>query len=112
MDRIRTRVTTLILLLAVSLNISAGEKKKVNILSRWGYLSANGIKQVEKNCIVELFVDEYYSSSEFLRRWEENRKTHGLIIYSNTIYNAVQEKHFDAKIPDLISTPYDPLVTS
>ncbi len=111
MDRICIRVVTLALLnFILSSTVWGAEKKKVNIMSWWGYLSAESVKSVEKNCNVDLYVDEYYSSSEFLRRWDENPKSHDLIIFSNTIFNAVKGKLNKDKIPNLVSTPYHPLV--
>ncbi len=111
MDRIYIRANrVIILLLLITSSVWSAEKEKVNILSWWGYLSADGIKSVEKKCNVELYVDEYYSNSEFLRRWDENPKTHKLVIFSNTIFNVVKEKLNHSNIPGLINSPYHPLV--
>jgi spermidine/putrescine-binding protein len=111
MDRIYFRVVRIIILvLLITSSAWSAEKEKVNILSWWGYLSAEGIKSVEKKCNVELYVDEYYSSSEFLRRWDENPKAHELVIFSNTIFNSIKQKLNHSNIPNLIKTPYHPLV--
>jgi spermidine/putrescine-binding protein len=111
-DRICVRVIALALLtLILSTTVWGAEKKKVNILSWWGYLSADSIKSVEMSCNVDLYVDEYYSSSEFLRRWVENPKMHDLIIFSNTIFNAVKGRLNKDKIPNIINTSYHPLVS-
>ena len=64
MDRVCSRIISVILLFSIfSASAFSAEKTKVNILSWWGYLSGDGIKSVEKKCNVELYVDEYYSSS-------------------------------------------------
>lgn len=69
------------------------QEKTVNILTWWGYLDYPEINSlVETKCNVKLSVDEYYSNTEFLRRWEEQKQTYDVVIFSDTIYDVVKNE--------------------
>lgn len=62
----------------------------VNVLTWWGYLTIDGIREtIEQSCDVNLSFDQYFSNSEFLRRWRQKEDRYDLIIFSDTIYPSV-----------------------
>ncbi len=80
----------LLILLLLSFSSSHAATETVNLLSWWGYVDKNSAKAIESKCNIKFSVDEYYSNSEFLRRWDNKRNSHDLVIYSNTIHGFVQ----------------------
>ncbi len=81
----------LIVLMTVSSPSQAVQNKipTVNILTWWGYLDyPEVVSDIEKKCNVKVSYDEYYSSSEFLRR--ERQENYDIVIFSGTIYDLVK----------------------
>lgn len=83
--------------LAFSTPLTLGKKSSkpyVNILTWWGYLSAtpNKIKQIEKRCGVNISYDTYYSNNEFVNRFENTEVNYDIIIFSQTVLDAVKDK--------------------
>lgn len=101
MKQIKFPYMIYLLIFSVSQNVYALEK--VNILSWWGYITNNERESIKKACKADISIDEYYSNNEFLRRWEPEKHSHNLIIYSYTIYDQVKDRIPD----DKISSNYD-----
>jgi hypothetical protein len=105
----------LIMLLTSSVGYAAkvNQTPSVNVLSWWGYLDHPEItKAAEAKCGVKISFDQYFSNDEFLRRWEGQKDNYDLIIFSQTIYNAIINK-----IPKIIdsklwlqSKSYNPII--
>lgn len=95
-----------VLVLSVTLIISnltyaKQTKPVVNVLTWWGYLDKPWIKNtVEKACKVTLSIDEFYSNTEFLRRWREGNNRYDAIIFSDTTYPIIKQD-IDSKYGDL-----------
>ncbi|GEM_PF-6000618 len=93
MDRVRSPAWIIFFIsLAFPQMSLSKEQSKINLISWWGYISKADQIEIQKLCKKEVSIDEYFSNSEFLRRWESNNKNYDIIIYSNTIQNAVKEK--------------------
>ena len=60
----------------------------VNIFSWWGYLDKNIITKLESQCNTKVYFDEYYSTDEFLRRF--NKDNYSIIIFSSVVYNFIK----------------------
>lgn len=84
-------------------------KTSVNVLSWWGYINHDHIKKINKKCNVEISLDEYYSNSEFLRRWDYKSQSHDIIIYSNSIHNVIKT-HFNEVIKTSRKELYHPII--
>ena len=65
----------------------------VNIFSPRGYLSLdkNTISRLQKECNTKIFIDEYYSNDEFIRRFNK-QNNYSVIIFSSLFYNLVSQK--------------------
>ena len=74
-------------------NIALAKDNKVNILTWWGYLDNKKITDViSKNCKADVSFDEYYSNSEFLRRWKARKSSYDIIIYSSTVETLIRDE--------------------
>lgn len=69
---------------------SFSKEKSVNVVTWWGYLDANIIKTIEKKCNVSVTVDEYYSTDEFLRRFQKQK--YSVVIFPSVVYNLISNK--------------------
>jgi spermidine/putrescine-binding protein len=84
MDRLHIRKTCIAcILIFCSVNVLA--KEQVNVLSWWGYITPENIKEIEDKCNVSVNVDEYYSNPEFLRR--VRKSDYDIAIYSDTVHD-------------------------
>ena len=92
MDRIRSEACLIFILLIISISSFAKDDTKVNIISWWGYISKEDKIDIKKFCKADISVDEYFSSSEFLRRWDNKSNQYDITIHSNTIYNSVKNR--------------------
>jgi len=69
-----------------------GKPPSVNILTWWGYLDYPWEQtDIEKHCHVTISYDEYYSNSEFTRRWSTSPGRYDIIIFEDTMYPAIQD---------------------
>ncbi len=84
----------LILFMSLSLPFTANTSpSNINILSWWGYINTKQIKDLaQKKCGVGISIDEYYSSSEMIRRFEKNTSKYDLLIFANTTYSMIKDK--------------------
>lgn len=79
------------ILLYFVLNTFALAKEEINILTWWGYLNAPWIKNyIEKNCDVELSIDDYFSNEDFLRRFGSMDANYDIAVFADTIFNLVK----------------------
>jgi hypothetical protein len=77
------------------------KKPTVNILTWWGYLDQPElIKKIEKKCDAQISVDQYFSNSEFLRRYHEQKSSYDIIIFASTIFEIIR-----SDIPNLPKSP-------
>ncbi len=93
--------------------VKAKQKQTINVLTWWGYLDHPEItKAAESKCGVNISFDQYFSNDEFLRRWEGQKDNYDLIIFSQTIYNAINNKIPDMKESKLWrqSESYNPII--
>ena len=84
----------------------------VNILTWWGYLDYPEIRQIiENKCQANISYDNYYSNTEFTRRWNTQEENYDIIIFSDTIYNSVKSE-IARKDSDLwkLSNDYNPII--
>ncbi len=94
-----TREFLIILALVFSLLSLSAEAKSstsrqtVNVLTWWGYLDDHKIiDSVENKCDVNISYDNYLSNDEFIRRWDANKGSYDIIIFSQTIYDVIKNK--------------------
>lgn len=72
-------------------------KTDVNIISWWGYLNyPDLIQPIEKACNANIYLDEYYSNPEFLRRLRKS--PYDIAIYSYTVYDTFHSLEPGSKI--------------
>lgn len=77
--------------LDASANIDA-KRETVNIFTWWGYFNnPDLVKMTEKQCNVDLSIDQYYTNKEFLRRYQKNKNMYDVIIFSNLNYYLVSD---------------------
>ena len=62
----------------------------VNILSWVGYFDETIINKLQKQCKTTVSLDQYYSSSEFLRRFQ--KQEYSIAIFPASVYNLVSDK--------------------
>ena len=99
----------IILLIFSQISAAANKKNAVNVLTWWNYLNYPEVSEVvKKECGVDLHYDEYFSISEFLRRFNAHKDSYDVIIFSNTIYKLLEDK-IKRKDSDLykVSDQYD-----
>ena len=73
----------------------------VNMLVWWGYMDKPWIAPyIREKCGVNLSFDEYYTNSEFQKRWSEHKDNYDIIIFEDTFYNPI-EKELKRKGSDL-----------
>lgn len=92
----------LALLLTSSISHATNPKQTqtINVLTWWGYLDNKVIvNNIEKKCGVKISFDQYYSNSEFLRRYRETAHAYDVIIFSNAIYEGIR-----AEVPNINSS--------
>lgn len=109
--------TIRIILFSLTINVSYGasDLETINILTWWGYLNYSKlITTAENTCHVKISYDEYFSNDEFLRRWEGEKDNYDIIIFSDTIYNAIKNKIPPVKSSTLWkqSLLYNPVIKS
>lgn len=65
----------------------------VNVFSPRGYLflDRNTISKLQEKCNTKIFIDEYYSNDEFIRRFNK-QNNYSIIIFSSLFYNLVSHK--------------------
>lgn len=74
-------------------DLNKNADKSVNILTWWGYLDYPEINSIiEKQCHVKVSFDEYYSNTEFLRRWKNQKQNYDIVIFSDTIYDVIKNE--------------------
>lgn len=77
---------------------NAGTQKKdwptVNIFQWWGYISSTDpyVKKIENECHAKISYDQYYSNNQFLRRMHNPMYQYDIIIFSDTIYKAIEKQ--------------------
>lgn len=66
----------------------------VNILQWWGYIVSTDpyVKKIEDECNVNISYDQYYSNDEFIQRMKIPDTSYDIVIFSETIYKAMQNK--------------------
>jgi hypothetical protein len=96
-----------ILMLAMNSRCFSASIERVNILTWWGYLAPTDLLSVEKKCGAKISVDEYFSNSEFLRRWDNKKQTHEIVLFSNTIYNLIDQSLRNQNFESADFEPYD-----
>ena len=85
----------LLVLLALVLLPNGGVAKNssdqtVNVLTWWGFLDqADLIKRIERRCKTKVSFDAFYSPSEFLKRFLEKKVAYDVIIYPDSVFQAV-----------------------
>jgi hypothetical protein len=93
--RLFNKLSSFLSLLIFSLTpylANAQDNGTVNILTWWGYLDYPELVQlVEKKCHVKLSYDKYYTNAEFTRRLNYQGQNYDVLIFSDTIYNAVKQ---------------------
>ena len=68
----------------------ADQSSTVNVLVWFGYLNSPWIsKMVKDDCNVDLSYDEFNSNSDFLRRLKAQNSNYDIIIFSDTVFSAV-----------------------
>ncbi|OGT05868.1 MAG: hypothetical protein A2103_05585 [Gammaproteobacteria bacterium GWF2_41_13] len=91
--------------------IQAKPENTVNILTWWGYLLPENIAAAENTCHTKISFDEYYSDSEFLRRWEEQKQNYDMAIFSDVVFNSIKS---DISMSDSslweITKQYNPII--
>jgi hypothetical protein len=80
----------LILFFTLLLNSALAQKTDVRIITWWGYLNKNNIIKIEKECKANISYDEYYSNTEFLRRYTKDSQKYDILIYSNAVYDFIE----------------------
>jgi hypothetical protein len=69
------------------------QKPIVNILTWWGYLDQPElIKRIEKKCDAQISVDQYFSNSEFLRRYHDQKSSYDIIIFASTVFENIRNE--------------------
>lgn len=95
----------------ISTPAQANPENTVNILTWWGYLLPDNVAMAEKSCHVKISFDEYYSDTEFLRRWEEQKQNYDIITFSDIMFNLIKDEVSlnDSPLWE-ISKQYNPIV--
>ena len=89
-----------IILLCAQSVAFAKQLPTVNILTWWDYLNYPWeAKEIQNKCHVKISYDEYYSDTEFARRWKNSAANYDIIIFEDTMYPAIVNK-----IPKIQST--------
>ena len=78
-------------ILLIELLFNQNAFSSVNIISWWNYLDKETISKLEKACNTTVSVDEYYTSDEFIRRFNK-QNNYSIIIFSSGVYNFVSKK--------------------
>ena len=100
---------------SLSFASSSPQRETINILTWWEYLDyPQIINAAEKECGVRISFDEYFSNDEFLRRWEEQKESYDVIIFSDTIYKGIKDKipHYNYSTLSKQSILYNPTIKS
>lgn len=90
-------LSAVFLLLFFTFNITSAEEvknKSIIILSWWDYLEfkPERLKDIEQQCHVNIYVDNYYSSDEFLKRFKSSKSQYDILIFSDTISKVVNNE--------------------
>ncbi len=107
------RIICFLLMIIPLIAFADSPEPTVNILTWWGYLDyPDMIQSAEKACHAKISFDEYYSNDEFLRRWQSQKDSYDIIIFSDTIYNIIKDKipKFDSDKLWMNSLSYNPIV--
>lgn len=80
----------IILIVLIAILSFQSAYSSVNIISWWNYLDKNSILKLQKKCNAKISLDEYYSSDDFLKRY--NRQNYSIIIFPAEIYSLVSGK--------------------
>jgi hypothetical protein len=92
MDRLY-RCSEIILIILIFNTANTFANEAVNVLSWWGYLSDKSqLAKIEQKCGTKISVDEYYSNSEFIRRWNNSNVKYEVLLYSNTVHNFIKDQ--------------------
>jgi hypothetical protein len=80
----------IILILYITIISYKNAFSSVNIISWWNYLDKNTISKLQNKCKTSVSLDEYYSSDEFLRRFQKQK--YSIVIFPGGVYNLISDK--------------------
>jgi hypothetical protein len=76
-----------------TISVAYANKPTVNVLTWWGYLDEpSTAKLIDQRCGATLSYDNYTSNDDMQRRWKVNQNKYDILIFSDSIYNAIKDK--------------------